>query len=121
MKKPFFPFELGMQYENWEFKLLVAGEIIENGIFYDVYEYIGEYQKLAEVKADRIELWFNFDILEKVVYYFKLELYAELLFKLEQKLGKPAESDRLSASWCLFGVRMYLQRAEERNIVLFRF
>lgn len=114
-------FKLGSQLENWEFDLSTLREYIQHGTRYEVYEYIGSDKSFLGIEPDRIELSFNADILVKVEYYFKLELYSELLYKLEQKLGKPAESDRLSASWCLFGVRMYLQRAEERNIVLFRF
>lgn len=114
-------FKLGSQLENWEFDLSTLREYIQDGICYEVYEYVGSDKSFLGIEPDRIELSFNAEILVKVEYYFKLELYAELLFKLEQKLGKPAGSDSLSASWCLFGLRMYLQRAEERNIVLFRY
>lgn len=64
------PFRLGEQYDNWEFDLLATGEILENGISYEVYEFVGEIPTLLDIKPDKIELLFNADVLEKVTYYF---------------------------------------------------
>lgn len=106
-------FKLGSQLENWEFDLSALREYIQDGICCEVYEYVGSDKSFLDIEPDRIELSFNADILVKVEYYFKLELYAELLFKLEQKLGKPAESDRLSASWYLFDLHLSIRMVNE--------
>jgi len=77
-----FPFGLGEQYDNWEFDLLATGEILENGINYEVYEFVGEIPTLLDIKPDKIELLFNADVLEKVVYYFNgnvIEHFEQLL------------------------------------------
>lgn len=78
----FFPFRLGEQYDNWEFDLLATGEVLENGISYEIYEFVGELPVLFDIKPRKIELLFNADILEKVVYYFEGNLvgYFEQLF-----------------------------------------
>lgn len=111
-------FKIGSQLENWEFDLSALREYIQDGISYEVYEYLGSDKPFLGIEPDRIELSFNADILVKMEYYFKLELYAELLFKLEQKLGKPSESDGLSASWCLFTLHLYVKRTKEFNTLL---
>lgn len=70
----FFPFRLGEQYDNWEFDLLATGEVLENEISYEIYEFVGERPALFDIKPSKIELLFNADILEKVVYYFESNL-----------------------------------------------
>lgn len=113
-------FKLGSQLENWEFDLSTLREYIQDEISYEVYEYIGSDKSLLGIESHKIELTFNADILEKVQYYFKKELYVALLRELEHKLGKPVV-DISSTSWCLFDFKVYLQRYEEKNIVLFRY
>jgi len=93
-------FKLGSQLENWEFDLSTLREYIQDGISYEVYEYIGKDKSFLGIESDRIELSFNADILVKVEYYFGEEKYDETLSKLEQRLGKPAVSNTLLTSWC---------------------
>lgn len=67
MKKTFFPFELGMQYENWEFDL----EPINNRIIgYDSYVYRGDLSTLG-TKPKNVELIFYWDILVAVILEFE--------------------------------------------------
>ena len=68
-------FKLGSQLENWEFDLSTLREYIQDEISYEVYEYIGSDKSLLGIESHKIELTFNADILEKVQYYFKKELY----------------------------------------------
>src|SRR5690606_35301923 len=67
----FFPFKLGEQYDNCEFDSLATGEVLENGIGYEIYEFIGELPSLFDITPSKIELLFNADVLEKVVYHFE--------------------------------------------------
>lgn len=66
-----FPFKLGEQYDNWEFDLLSKGEIIENEISYEIYEFTGKIKGLFGILPSKIDLLFNADVLEKVIYYFE--------------------------------------------------
>ncbi|SMC33674.1 hypothetical protein [Moheibacter sediminis] len=63
MKKPFLPFELGMEYENWEFELEPINQRI-NGC--DSYNYFGKIE-IFGIKPVRIELIFYWDILVAVI------------------------------------------------------
>jgi len=82
------PFKLGEQYDNWEFDLLAIGEFLENEISYEVYEFIGELPALSDIKPNKVELLFNADVLEKVVYHFEGNLVErfEQLFSDSGKL-----------------------------------
>ena len=109
-------FKLGSQLENWEFDLSTLREYTQDGTSYEVYEYVGSGKSFLGIEPDRIELSFNAEILVKVEYYFKLELYAELLFKLEHKLGKPAVSNGLSTSWCYLNYQFYIEKSKYLNL-----
>lgn len=63
-------FKLGSQLENWEFDLSTLREYIQDGINYEVYEYVGSDKSFLGIESDKIELTFNADILVKVEYYF---------------------------------------------------
>lgn len=110
-------FKLGSQLENWEFDLSTLREYIQDGISYEVYEYIGNDKSFLGFKPDKIELTFNADILVKAEYYFKVEMYAELLVKLEQKLGKPAESNQLLTSWYYKNYRLTMEKLPVFKII----
>ncbi|UMB52617.1 hypothetical protein MKD41_09735 [Lutibacter sp. A64] len=63
------PFQIGEQYENWEFELEILPDRI-NG--YDSYKYIGnEFKFFLNYLPDETELIFNLDILECVLFVFK--------------------------------------------------
>lgn len=63
MKNPFFSFELGMQYEDWEFDLEQINDRIDG---YDSYIYIREIE-ILEFKPPCIELIFHWDILVAII------------------------------------------------------
>lgn len=87
----FFQFKLGEQYENWEFDLLSTGEIIENEISYEIYEFTGKVKELYDIQPIKIELLFNADVLEKVIYYFEGNLveYFDKLFSTKDNIFVP--------------------------------
>lgn len=63
------PFQIGEQYEDWEFELDILLDRIKG---YDSYKYIGEEVKFfLNYLPDEIELIFNLDILECVLLVFK--------------------------------------------------
>lgn len=65
MKQLNIPFELGLQYENWEFDLEVKHDRIKGC---DSYKYIGEkFLEFLNYPVDETELIFNFDILEVIL------------------------------------------------------
>lgn len=110
-------FKLGSQLENWEFDLSTLREYIQDEISYEVYEYIGNEKSFLGVEPDKIELTFNADILVKVEYYFKVEMYAKLLSKLEQKLSKPAVSNTLLTSWYYKNYRLTMEKLPVFKII----
>lgn len=110
-------FKLGSQLENWEFDLSTQREYIQDGISYEVYEYTGNDKSFLGVEFDRIELSFNADVLVMVEYYFGEEKYDETLSKLEQNLGKPADSNTLLASWCYKNYRLTMEKLPVFKII----
>ncbi len=63
MKTDFIPFQIGMQYENWEFDL----EPISSSRTYDKYQYIkNDITILFDIEIQHIYLYFNLDILNLV-------------------------------------------------------
>lgn len=67
------PFEIGQDYENWEFDLEIMDvERIPN---YDSYLYIGEVKKFLNHSSDKTELIFYWDRLEAVILtFFHIEM-----------------------------------------------
>lgn len=64
MKNNFLPFQIGEQYENWEFNLeYLTDERIEG---FDSYYYLSKVQFLSIVPT-KVELIFSLDILEIVI------------------------------------------------------
>lgn len=110
-------FKLGSQLENWEFDLSTIREYIENEICYEIYEYVGSDKSFLGFEADRIELSFNADILEKVEYYFMEEQHIELLGELEYRLGKPAEGNTLLTSWCDLNYYFTIEKLSSFKII----
>ncbi|MEZ4801145.1 MAG: hypothetical protein R2797_00115 [Gelidibacter sp.] len=89
MKIDFIPFQLGMQYENWEFELDILPDRVKGK---DSYLYTGnEVTTLYGYKVAKIELLFNLDILEEIritisCTYKELEKQLKLTsFKIEIK------------------------------------
>lgn len=68
MKKFNLPFEIGQDYEVWEFDVEVIDvERIPN---YDSYMYLGEIKRCLNYISDRTELIFYWDRLEIVILTF---------------------------------------------------
>ena len=65
MKKNNLPFEIGEDYENWEFDLEVICK--ERVPMYDSYMYIGEIKKYLNYLPQKTELIFHLDVLEIVI------------------------------------------------------
>ena len=67
------PFEIGQDYENWEFDLeIMDNERIPN---YDSYLYIGEVKNHLNLFSDKTELIFYWDRLEAVILtFFHIEM-----------------------------------------------
>ena len=67
------PFEIGQDYENWEFDLEIMDvERIPN---YDSYLYIGEVKNFLNLFSDKTELIFYWDRLEVVIFtFFHIEM-----------------------------------------------
>ncbi len=84
MNIDFIPFQIGEQYENWEFDL----EPVKTSKTYDKYRYIKTDQKeLLNVPVKQILLTFNLDILFQVEYYFEVKYFQQLKSKLIEFLG----------------------------------
>lgn len=62
------PFEVGKDYENWEFDLEVLH--YERIPFYDSYLYNGEVKKFLNFSPQKTELIFHWDVLEIVILTF---------------------------------------------------
>lgn len=65
MKNKHLPFQIGEQYEKWEFDLVVLN--YETIPFYDSYMYVGDVKKFLNILPQKTELIFSLDILELVV------------------------------------------------------
>ena len=73
MEKFNLPFEIGQDYEVWEFDLEIMDvERIPN---YDSYTYLGEVKKFLNIISDKTELIFYWDRLEAVILtFFHIEM-----------------------------------------------
>jgi len=77
------PFQLGKEYENWEFDL----EPVETTQTYDKYSYVNnEPQELFGIIATQVLLTFNLDILIQVEYQFDLKYFNLLKQRLQEIL-----------------------------------
>lgn len=77
------PFEIGEDYENWEFDLEVLH--YERIPFYDSYLYNGEVKKFLNFSPQKTELIFHWDVLEIVILTF-IELEDNTRQELNRKL-----------------------------------
>ena len=75
MKNNYLPFQIGEQYENWEFDLDYLKEERIKGL--DSYLYIKK-SFFLQYNARRIELIFALDILEVVIMTFEFQSFSEL-------------------------------------------
>lgn len=84
MKKNDLPFEIGKDYENWEFDL----DVIYNDTIpmYDSYLYVGTVKKFLNNLPDRTELIFHWDRLEIVILTF-LHLEINTINKFKENLN----------------------------------
>lgn len=74
-------FKIGEEFENWEFELnaIPPYEIMENGLTYQIYEYIGEPRYLFQCPISTTLLFFNTDILQRVVYQIDLKFKGKIM------------------------------------------
>ncbi|TWP22688.1 hypothetical protein ETU10_08815 [Apibacter muscae] len=90
MKQINIPFQLGMQYENWEFDLEPIQDRFKG---YDSYLYRGkEFNYFMNYSTDKTELIFNLDRLEMVILTFfnwNINKLEELKVALNSKYGFP--------------------------------
>ena len=84
MKNKKLPFQIGEQYENWEFNLEVLD--FERIKGFDSYLYLKEVNFLG-IKSNYAELIFLFDILEQIILKFSFN-YEEQLKHFISKLPK---------------------------------
>lgn len=84
MKKFNLPFEIGQDYENWEFDLEITD--LERLPNYDSYSYLGGVKKFLNIISDKTELIFYWDRLEAVILTFlNVEINSVEKFKIELK------------------------------------
>jgi len=84
MKIDFTPFQIGMQYENWEFDL----EPIDTDTLYDKYWYFkDDIKSLLDLEGFKIYLYFDWDILFKVEVTFEINNPRSSFIYLGRKLG----------------------------------
>ncbi|UGU14234.1 hypothetical protein LS482_10970 [Sinomicrobium kalidii] len=91
METDFIPFQIGMQYDNWEFDL----EPLELAEYYEKYEYTrGDIKDVLGVEIEHIYLYFKLDILFRVEIVFKplnpVNQFISLAAILEAKYDKEA-------------------------------
>lgn len=111
MKNTFLPFQIGEEYENWEFDLKYIDE--EKIKAFDSYLYLWQRAFLYLVSS-KIELIFRFDILEVVIMSFEFESLEQLhQFRniLDQTFGEriQLENEYLDAEiYQLLGLELWL-------------
>lgn len=91
MKNTYLPFQIGEQYENWEFDLEYINEEKIKG--FDSYLYLWQ-RAFLYIVSSRIELLFALDILEVVIMNFEFNSLEEIYkFKqiLKQKFDKKSQ------------------------------
>lgn len=84
-----FPFELGTDYEDWELYLEMLPDRVPH---FDSYIYVGKDLKfLLNNITYKVELVYNFDVLEAVVLSFRLNpsSFNEMLGKLSRSVSEP--------------------------------
>ncbi len=90
MENDILPFQIGKQYENWEFDLEIMDvERIPN---YDSYLYIGEVKNFLNFFSDKTELIFHWDRLEAVILTFfnmEMKIIEEIKDNLKYKYHFP--------------------------------
>ncbi|WP_420572945.1 hypothetical protein [Kordia sp.] len=105
MKIDFIPFQIGMQYENWEFDLEPIN--LSFKISYDQFIYFKkDIKELFGIEIQDIHLYFNLDILFKVEIIFKsknqVQDFIYLATELEKKYSRQvlvSKNDKLTKTW----------------------
>ena len=110
-------FRIGEESYLNEFKLITKDEYCCKKYCYDVYEFIKEKdEQLFDLKIEKIELYYNADILTKIDYYFKPNLYNKLKVWINQFLGNPYQekiSDNTVYCFWYFGIYYLILRKFE--------
>ncbi len=117
-------FRIGEESYLNEFKLITKDEFCCKKYCYDVYEFEKEKdEQLFDMKIEKIELYYNADILTKIDYYFKPNLYNKLKVWIKQFLGNPYQekvSDNIVYCFWYFG-KYYVvlqNNKQDKNTVL---
>ena len=105
MKIGFIPFQIGMQYENWEFDLEPIN--LSFKISYDQYIYFKkDIKELFGLEIQLIYLYFSLDILFKVEIIYKsknqVQDFIYLATELEKKYNRQvliSKNDKLTKTW----------------------
>lgn len=123
MRIDFLPFQLGMQYENWEFDL-DAGEDL---IICEKYKYIkDDILEILGVPVRNIYLYFNADILVRVDVSFQKgkqpKTFIDLAVSLETKYGRQSlfsnnEESALYKKWKGVKKSLFLKHFLDNNSV----
>ena len=104
-------FRIGEESYLNEFKLITKDEYCCKKYCYDVYEFEKEKDEhLFDLKIEKIELYYNADILTKIDYYFKPNLFNKLKVWINQFLGNSYQekvNDNIVYCFWYFG-RYYL-------------
>lgn len=115
-------FRIGEQYENYEFQLKPIKEYIENNIHYDAYSFEENSNSILGIKTDKVELHYNADILEKVVYHFTGNQYECLKEQIAQNYdGVIEQIDVNIISWYYENIVYILSYTEEDNVTIFKY
>ena len=92
------PFEIGEDYEKWEFDLEVIGK--ERLPMYDSYLYVGKIKKYLNYLPQKTELIFHWDLLEIVILTFAdLEDTIRQELNRELKLLNKISSSQADLKW----------------------
>lgn len=106
MKKEILPFQIGEDYENWEFDLVVLN--YETIPFYDSYLYVGEVKKFLNILPHKTELIFSFDILELVIITINTKDHREmgkLIGLMTKTFGDYMEHEQEYLSACIYKLK----------------
>ena len=109
MNKTDLPFQIGKQYENWELDLILLPSKIKENELFTSYLYVGNQTKtLLGFSPHRIELLFQWDILNTVIMTFldrDVDYYNKILNVLEATYGISTEINKYGKVIQVFKVK----------------
>ena len=116
-------FRMGEESYLNEFKLITKDEYCCKKYCYDVYEFEKEKdEQLCDLKIEKIQLYYNADILTKIDYYFKHNLYTKLKVWINQFLGNPYQEKVIDnvvyCSWYFGKYYLILRKFEIDKMII---